>query len=73
MYNFETSSWDLISESQTTPTDSFVDANVWSNAGRYVEPGSGQLRTRIQYNTDGITLSWRWLVEIDQAVWKVLR
>lgn len=72
MFNYTTGLWDQVSSRDSTMTDSWVEANVTSNIGRYIQAGTGQMRARVQYFVDRPILTWPFTASIDQAVWKVI-
>ncbi len=73
MFNYTTGVWDQMSSRDATMTDSWVEADVVSNTSRYIQAGTGQMRSRVQFFRDRPILIWPFTVSIDQAVWKVLR
>ena len=73
LFNYSTGNWDTVSTRDSTTTDSFVEANVWSNTGRYIQAGTGEMRARVQYFVDRPVIVWPFAASIDQAVWKILR
>ena len=73
MFNYTTGSWDTVSDGNSSREDLYVEANVWSNTSRYIEPVTGAMRTRVAFFMDRPILSWPFAIEFDQAVWKILR
>jgi M6 family metalloprotease-like protein len=73
MFNYTTGQWDQMSSRDSTTTDSWVEADVWTNPGRYIQSGTGQMRARVQLYVDRLLLVWPFTASFDQAVWKVLR
>ena len=73
MFNYTTGAWDTISDGESAYADTFVEANVWSDADQYIQFLTGEMRARVELFVDRLILSWPFVAEFDQAVWKVLR
>lgn len=73
IFNYSTNTWDTVSDGDSSRSDLYVEANIWSNTARYIDPGTGQMRTRVGFFVDRPIVNWPFTVEFDQAVWKILR
>ncbi|MCH7944968.1 MAG: hypothetical protein IIC73_02995, partial [Armatimonadetes bacterium] len=72
MFNYTTGAWDTISDGVSAYADTFVEANVWSGAERYINPVTGEMRARVEFFVDRLILSWPFIAEFDQAVQQFL-
>jgi hypothetical protein len=54
-----------------TTSDSVVEVIVTSNASRFIDPATQELKARLQWKTAGLTLLFPWTVGIDQAIWHI--
>jgi V8-like Glu-specific endopeptidase len=69
LWNFATSSWEIVDARPSSSVDESFDVTIASNPGRFVQPGTGSIRARLQW-FDAPTLLFRgWEVHVDQAVW----
>lgn len=73
LFNYASGVWDTVSDGDSSTTDAFVEADVWSNTGRYIHPTTRQMLARVEFFVDRPILSWPFSAQFDQAVWKVLR
>ncbi|MEX2243902.1 MAG: hypothetical protein WD716_08665 [Fimbriimonadaceae bacterium] len=73
LFNYTSGAWDTVSDGDSSTTDAFVEANVWTNPSRYWHPTSRQMLARVEYFVDRPILGWPFSAQFDQAVWKVLR
>jgi M6 family metalloprotease-like protein len=73
LFNYTSGAWDTVSDRDSSTTDTFVEANVWSNPGRYWHPTTRRMLARLEYFPDRPILGWPFTVQLDQAVWKVLQ
>ncbi|MCH8993246.1 MAG: hypothetical protein IIA44_16020, partial [Acidobacteria bacterium] len=58
MFNYATSTWDTIEDGVSAYSDTFVEANVWSRADRYIDASTGEMRARVQRYVDRLILVW---------------
>ena len=72
MYNYDTSSWDLVLVGFATPADTVI-THTPATPSDYIEAGTGEMKSRISLFDPGILFSPGWKLKIDQAVWTIVR
>ncbi len=71
-WNFEQQRWDVVAERGGTTGDTVQTASVLSNAGRYVDDGTLEVRARLGFHDRGVTFV-AWNTRWDLAYWRMLR
>jgi len=70
-FNYQSNSWEIMSERPPTSTDSIVRIIVTDNASRFIQPGRGKtVQARISWFDRG-TIFPDWYVGIDQTIWEI--
>ncbi len=66
-YNFTTSSYEQMYSAPATLTDSTQYINAPTNASRFIESGTRNVRVRLRFRAFAPVLSYPWQVRIDQV------
>ncbi|GIV02247.1 MAG: hypothetical protein KatS3mg015_1077 [Fimbriimonadales bacterium] len=69
-FNYQTNSWETVDERDATGSDSLTVVSIVTNPARFVQPGTGAMKARIQYHDRGVTFV-SWGGQFDQVVWSV--
>ncbi|RMG23624.1 MAG: hypothetical protein D6724_07840, partial [Armatimonadetes bacterium] len=70
LFNYQTNSWETVDERDTDPSDRTVSVTIVSNASRFVQPATREVRARIGIHDRGVTfLSWG--ATYDFVQWRV--
>ena len=70
LFNFRTNTYETADERAPTGADSVVEVTFDSDAGRFVEPGTRQMRARIGIFDRGVLLA-NWGIKVDHAAWAI--
>ncbi|MEM7457444.1 MAG: hypothetical protein AAF456_24135, partial [Planctomycetota bacterium] len=70
MFNWTTSQFDPMDNSQTTTSDLVFTVPASGNHLDYVQAGTGNVRTRIAYELAPRAVARNWSTEIDQLIWR---
>ena len=71
-FNFDTSAWELLDTSETGfINDSVVEVETTGDILRFVENGTGKVRTKITYTQGPSAIFLVWAVCLDQVIWTV--
>jgi len=70
LYNFSTASWELVSTTTPSSTDTVVVATTTGDVKRFVQEGRELVRARVGWYEVG-SIANPWKVEIDQVKWTV--
>jgi hypothetical protein len=69
-FNYVANTWETVDERSAPTSDSLTVVSIVSNPARFVQPGTGAMKARIQYHDRGVTFL-AWGGQFDQAVWSV--
>lgn len=69
VFNYDTGSYETVSNRVASTTDTVVTVDLGSDATRYVEPGSGEVSALVSWKSADPNSSSPWTVFIDQIVW----
>ena len=68
VYNWTTSSYQVVSTQATSMNDSTVTLTL-ANPNQFIQSGTNAVRARIQYQATGPTLQFPWNTYIDRTAW----
>jgi hypothetical protein len=71
LYNYNTLSYEQLDVRPATTSDSVVTIVVSTNASRFVDPATLEMKARLQWKTVGLTGLFPWTVGIDQSIWEI--
>ncbi len=71
LFDYATESWVTIDERTAPPVDTVVEVIVEDDPTRFIAPGAGQLKLRLDWFDPGATTPWG--VRIDHTTWTVER
>jgi len=71
LYNYANGFWEQADVRTATTADSVVEIVISSNAARFVEPGTQQLKARIHWMGTSFMNLYGWYSRTDQTVWEV--
>ena len=71
LFNFQSGNYEEVDSSQATIIDSLFEIQATGNIGRFVEAGSGKVKTRLAWRASGPVLLFPWTVSIDHIQWTV--
>ncbi|MBA3727122.1 MAG: hypothetical protein H0W86_11930 [Armatimonadetes bacterium] len=71
LYNYSTSSYELLDNRMAATSDDTVTICVRTNASRFVEPVTANVRAKISYKALGPVFIYPWFARIDQAKWMI--
>jgi hypothetical protein len=71
LYNYNTSSYEIVDERQATTSDSVVEVTVSGDPSRFVDPDTLEMRAQMSWKPTGPILIWPFHVGIDQSVWSI--
>lgn len=70
LYNFDTSSFEVLSQEMVSFNEESVSTVCPSgDLSRFVESGTGAVEARVGWNRVGFTLIFPWRVDVDQISW----
>jgi len=72
LFNYNTNTFELVDTRTATTTDSVVEILVSSNASRFVNSSTGEIKGRAEWSKSGFTPS-NWNVSIDQFHWSLMK
>ena len=71
-FNWLTGQYEQVdSQSASFNDDSVVTVDLTADIGKYVELGTGAVKTRTGWKSGGLVLQFPWTICIDQVVWTV--
>ena len=70
-YNYLSGSYEMVHSAAETTADSVVAIQVDGDISRFVESGTGQLKVRLGWLTQGPVLLFPWTISLDQLNWTV--
>ncbi|GIV01471.1 MAG: hypothetical protein KatS3mg015_0301 [Fimbriimonadales bacterium] len=70
LFNYQSGQWEQVDERNATFADTTVEIPVTSNATRFIQPGTRQMRARIGFHDRGVTFV-NWGARYDQVRWLV--
>lgn len=70
LFNFQSSTWEMVDERDAPTQDTLVVVTITTNPGRFVQPGTGRVRTKIGYHDRGITFI-SWDGRFDRCTWTI--
>jgi hypothetical protein len=71
MFNFSTGQWVVMDTRATTVTDSTLVINVTTGAAGFVDPVTGNVRSRIHYRATGPVFAYPWNARLDLVRWTI--
>jgi len=71
MYDYIAGAFVTIDTRNLTTTDNLIEAVISTNASRYIQAGTRQTRTRIEFRATGPTLGFPWESRVDLAMWRL--
>lgn len=71
MYDYVAGAFVTIDTRNLTTTDDLIEAVISTNASRYIQAGTRQTRTRIEFRATGPTLGFPWESRVDLAMWRL--
>ncbi|MCH8273771.1 MAG: WD40 repeat domain-containing protein [Armatimonadetes bacterium] len=71
LYNYVTQSYEELHVAFAATSDEVVEIVVTSNASRFVEPGTGQVKSLMTWKAAAFSFFTGWNVGIDQTVWTI--
>ncbi len=71
LYNYVTQSYEELHVAFAATSDEVVEIVVTSNASRFVEPGTGQVKSLMTWKAAAFSFFTGWNVGIDQTIWKI--
>jgi hypothetical protein len=71
MYDYVAGAFVTVDTRNLTTTDNLIEAVVSTNASRYIQAGTRQTRTRIEFRATGPTLGFPWESRVDLAMWRL--
>ena len=73
MYDFDTGDFEEIDSRAATTSDTVVQILAPGDQQRFVESGSGIVKTRLAWRAQGPVVLYPWTVSLDQVIWTVNR
>ncbi len=71
LYNYVTQSYEELHVAFAATSDEVVEIVVTSNASRFVEPGTGQLKSLMTWKAAAFSFFTGWNVGTDQTIWTI--
>ena len=71
MFNFSTGQWVVMDTRATTVTDSTMVISVTTGATNFVDPVTGNVRSRIHYRAVGPVFAYPWNARLDLVRWTI--
>lgn len=71
LYNYQTNAYEQLDARAGTTTDSIVEVTVATNAGRFIEPNTREMKSKVSYITTGPVFSYPWQARVDQTIWRI--
>lgn len=68
-FNFQSGDYEEVDSSQATIIDTVFEIEATGNISRFVEPGSGTVKTRLAWRATGPVFLFPWTVSIDHIQW----
>ena len=71
LYNYVTQSYEELHVAFAATSDEVVEIVVTSNASRFVEPGTGQVKSLMTWKAAAFSFFTGWNVGTDQTIWRI--
>jgi thiosulfate dehydrogenase len=71
LYDYNTTTWELVDERIATPGDSVVWLLINVNPDRFIEPGTDAMQMRVEWFDPGDVFFVAWMSRTDQAIWRL--
>lgn len=71
MFNWQSLQWEFVAQHFLSTIDGVTTVLITSNPGRFVQPGTGLMRTQLNYDEGASEDLSPLTVRIDQAIWKI--
>ena len=71
LYNYVTQSYEELHVGFAATSDEVVEIVITSNPSRFVEPGTGEVKSLMTWKAAAFSFFTGWNVGIDQAVWRI--
>ena len=68
-FNYVSNSYEQVLAGASNQQDESVDANVTSNATRFISPANGEMKARTKWKSTGPVLSYPWNARVDFIGW----
>ena len=68
-FNFDTNTYELLSVDSTNLLDQTMTISGTGDISRFVELGTGNVKTRIGFKADGLITAFPWTAKIDRFFW----
>ncbi len=72
LWNWNTNSYEAVDTRSATASDSTYDVVINSNAGRFMNAATGELRARMEWFDPGTLFSFGWVTRTDQLRWTIV-
>lgn len=72
LYNYDIGQYEEVDFWSGTPSDSVVEVVVSTDAGRFVQAGTREMKAKVSYKQVGIVLHWPWSARFDQTAWTIV-
>jgi hypothetical protein len=69
LFDYDTQSFESVDLRTAPQTDTVIETVISSNAARFVEVGTGQMKARITWSPGGLSVYVTLVAEIDQTAW----
>jgi len=70
LYNYDTGAFEEVKTGVATTSDSVMEVSITDDAGRFVDPATGQMKARLTWKANGPVTVFPWQIAIDRAIWK---
>ncbi|MCH8274116.1 MAG: NHL repeat-containing protein [Armatimonadetes bacterium] len=71
LYNYVTQSYEELHTGFAATSDEMIEIVVTANASRFVEPGTGQVKSLLTWKAAAFSFFTGWNVGIDQTIWRI--
>lgn len=72
LWNWNTNQYEAVDTRSATASDSTYDVLINSNAGRFMNAATGELRARMEWFDPGTLFSFGWISRTDQLRWTIV-
>lgn len=70
LFNYVSGTWETVDERNGVPNDTTVNVVITSNASRFINQSTREIKARIGYHDRGVTFP-AWGARYDQTVWNI--
>ncbi|MBS1723898.1 MAG: hypothetical protein JSS66_13200 [Armatimonadetes bacterium] len=69
VFNYDTNAWELMDTRGATLADQVIDIPINSNASKYINPATREMKIRVEVRVNGLVGSASWSGKFDQVRW----